>query len=401
MKIDRGDELTYCTNVHPGESWTEIRRNLDQYILPIKSSVANSERFGIGLRLSAQAAAELAQPENLREFKSWLSVNDCYVFTINGFPYGNFHGSRVKENVYLPDWSSKLRADYTMLLSNLLAKLLPDDVSYGSISTVPIGFREHISSSAILEKAISHLMLVVNHLINLERATGKRVLLALEPEPCCFLETISETVDFFDKNIFAGVGIEKISKLLEIDCLDVESKVREYIGICLDLCHTAVEFEDVDKFIEQIRSSKILIPKIQISSGLCIPAVDDQAIQQLLEFDDEVYLHQVIEKTDQRLNHYLDIKEAVSHYYSSSGRNRFPNHEWRVHFHVPIFLDSMASFHTSQSFLQLVLAEHVNNSLTSHLEVETYTWGVLPEQFRNESIVELVTRELTWARDRL
>ncbi|MXS85799.1 sugar phosphate isomerase [Nitrosomonas sp. HPC101] len=402
MKIYRGEELTYCTNIHPGESWSEIRQNLDRYVLPVKVSVASDEKFGIGLRLSAKAAAELMVPERLCEFKSWLAANDCYVFTINGFPYGSFHGLQVKENVYLPDWSSRLRVDYTVLLSELLAELLPEnDVRYGSISTVPVGFRRHISSDKIIESAVSNLMSVVKHLINLEYRTGKRILLALEPEPCCFLETMSETVDFFNQKIFAGSGVKQISESLKIDYTDAVSEIRKYIGICLDLCHAAVEFEDAENLVKQIRSSGILIPKMQISSGLCIASVNNKEIQQLLEFNDGVYLHQIVEKIDQNLYRYEDIEEAVSQYYSDSSRGHLRDREWRIHFHVPVFLDSMSLFHTSQSFLKSILAEHSANSLTQHLEVETYTWGILPERFRSESIVRLITRELTWVKDQL
>lgn len=402
LKTSHGEELTYCTNIHPGESWSEIRQNLDQYVLPVKASVANNKRFGIGLRLSAQAAAELVRPGRLREFKSWLAMNDCYVFTMNGFPYDSFHGLQVKENVYLPDWSSKLRVDYTLLLSDLLAELLPEDsVGYGSISTVAVGFRKHILSNDAIENAVSNLMFVVDHLINLEYKTGKRVLLALEPEPCCFLETISEAVDFLNRNIFAGTGVKKICESLKIDDASAVSKIRKHIGICLDLCHAAVEFEDAENIVKQIRSSGILIPKIQISSGLCIPSVNEKEIQQLLKFNDGVYLHQVVERVDRHLNRYEDIEEAVSHYYSDSNKNNPKSREWRVHFHVPVFLDSMSLFHTSQAFLGSVLAEHSKSSLTQHLEVETYTWGVLPEQFRNEDIVKLITRELTWVKNQL
>ncbi len=402
MKLSCGGELTYCTNIHPGESWGEIRQNLDRYVLPVKASVAGDDQFGIGLRLSASAATELILPDRLREFKSWLAENNCYVFTINGFPYGDFHGQQVKENVYLPDWRSKHRVNYTLILAELLAELLPEkNVSYGSISTVPIGFKKHISITEDIRNVIGNLMLVIKYLIDLENRTGKRILLALEPEPCCYLETISETIDFFNRNIFSDSTVRQLSEELKTSHLNVRSEIRKHIGICLDLCHAAVEFEDPRNFLQQIRASEILIPKIQISNGLCITSVNDEKIQRLLEFNDEVYLHQVVEKIGQNLYRYEDIGEAVSCYYSDAARNEAGSREWRVHFHVPVFLSSLAMFHTSQSFLQCVLAEHSEDVLTQHLEVEAYTWHVLPEQFRNEDIVQLITRELTWVKSLL
>lgn len=396
MKIRRGEELTYCTNIHSGESWDDVLSNLSQYVLSVKATVARDKKFGIGLRLSAQAAQELAAPKRLREFKSWLIQNNCYVFTLNGFPYGNFHDQRVKENVYLPDWTDKSRVDYTILLSELLAELLPDDVAYGSISTVPVGFREQIVSEKTVSTAVDNLMYVVRYLIELEYQSGKRIVLALEPEPCCFLETIAETVSFFNQKVFAEVEIEKLSKQLNISAAEANSKIRQHIGICLDLCHAAVEFERPEHVISQIRSANIQIPKMQISSGLRISPVDDARVQQLLAFNDEVYLHQVVEKVGPHLNRFVDIDAAVAQYYANSDAQSIQDREWRVHFHVPVFLDQLTVFHTSQSFLKTILAEHVRHSLTQHLEVETYTWNVLPEQYRQNSTVELLTRELDW-----
>tara|TARA_R110002073_G_scaffold259484_2_gene422573 strand:- start:5997 stop:7211 length:1215 start_codon:yes stop_codon:yes gene_type:complete len=402
MKLPGGEALTYCTNIHPGESWHEIRQNLDVYVLSVKASIANDVPFGIGLRLSASAAKELTEPSVLSEFKSWLSRNNCYVFTINGFPYGDFHTLPVKENVYLPDWRSEYRISYTLMLADLLADLLPNDVvTYGSISTVPIGFREHIVTKEDHQNVIENILLVVEYLIELKNRTGKRIVLALEPEPCCYLETITETIDFLKKFIFSDSSINQVRKYLKIDYIGAELKIREHIGICFDLCHAAVEFEDSTNVIQQIRASKILIPKIQISNSLNITSVNNKTVQSLLEFDDGIYLHQVVERVGQQLNRFKDIKDAVSSYHLKSKGKDMDNHEWRVHFHVPIFLETLSVFHTTQTFIRHILSVHSKYNLTQHFEVETYTWSVLPKQYKDENVSRLITRELIWARDLL
>lgn len=399
MRLPSGEVLTYCTNIHPGESWREIRRNLDLYVLSVKASIANDMLFGIGLRLSASAAKELTKPNVLSEFKSWLSENNCYVFTINGFPYGSFHTLPVKENVYLPDWRSKDRISYTLMLADLLADLLPDEVvTYGSISTVPIGFREHIVTKEDHQDIVENILLVVKFLIELKNRKGKRIVLALEPEPCCYLETITETINFLEQSIFSESSIHQVGNHLKIGYLDAELEIRKHIGICFDLCHAAVEFEDATGIIQKILSSNVLVPKIQISNSLNITSVNTETVQSLLEFEDEVYLHQVVEKVGQKLNRYKDIKDAVSSYHLRSKEKDMDNHEWRVHFHVPIFLESLSTFHTTQQFIRDILLAHSQHALTQHLEVETYAWSVLPKQYRDEDVTRLITRELVWAK---
>jgi hypothetical protein len=180
--------------------------------------------------------------------------------------------------------------------------------------------------------------------------------------------------------------------------LDAELEIRKHIGICFDLCHAAVEFEDATGIIQKILSSNILVPKIQISNSLNITSVNTETVQGLLEFEDGVYLHQVVEKVGQKLNRYKDIKEAVSSYHLRSKEKDMDNHEWRVHFHVPIFLESLSIFHTTQQFIRDILMAHSRHAITQHLEVETYAWSVLPKQYRDEDVTRLITRELVWAK---
>lgn len=399
VRLPSGTELTYCTNIHAGESWYEIQQNLNSYVLKVKADIAGDAPFGIGLRLSARATAELLVADTLKRFKSWLILNNCYVFTINGFPYGNFHGERIKENVYSPDWRSHERVSYTLNLAELLAVLLPKNYpGYGSISTVPIGFKEYFSKKNNIVKAAENLLLVVHKLIELERKSNQCIVLGLEPEPCCYLETTQETILFFNEYLLSSSAIEKIRATFDFDTLQAELEIRKHIGICLDLCHAAVEFEDSHEVIEQIQSANINIAKIQITNCLKIPLVNDEKIGKLSAFADEIYLHQVVEKSKQRLRRYVDIPQAIHGFCSDTNHT---DTEWRIHFHVPLFLSTLSIFETTQSFTQAVLSRHIQSTLTQHLEIETYTWCVLPEQYRQENIIELIKKEYVWVTDML
>ena len=201
--------LSYCTNIHPGESWAEVRANLERYLVPVRERVAPGEPFGVGLRLSAESARALATPEALEELRGFLRAHDLYVFTINGFPYGPFHGRPVKEQVYLPDWLDPERLAYTDQLADILAALLPDGVE-GTISTVPGAFAPRVHGEADQARMAQALLDHVAHLVRLRATTGRRVALALEPEPCCFLETIAEAVAFFERYLFSAAAVARV-----------------------------------------------------------------------------------------------------------------------------------------------------------------------------------------------
>jgi hypothetical protein len=140
MKLSHGLHLAYCTNIHRGESWAQTFDTLQKYTLAVREKVSPGKPYAIGLRLGADAARELSDRPKLLAFQKWLERTNCYVFTINGFPYGKFHGSRVKEQVYAPDWTTPERLNYTNLLFDLLVQLVPEGVE-GSVSTVPVSFK--------------------------------------------------------------------------------------------------------------------------------------------------------------------------------------------------------------------------------------------------------------------
>ena len=397
MNLGAGVHLTYCSNIHPGESWAEVRANLGLHVLAVRNRLAPQHSFGVGLRLSARAAAELSDPAMLAEFQDFLAQHRMYVFTLNGFPYGAFHGTRVKEQVYLPDWRDPERLRYTNLLADLLAQLLPDDASLeGSVSTVPGAFKPALAGPDDVAAMVEQLLLHVTHLVQLRSRSGRLISLALEPEPHCFLETIDEVVGFFERHLHGPAAVARVMDLTGLDRAEAARALHDHLGVCLDLCHAAVEFEQPAQCVRRLDLAGIRVLKMQISAGLRLPKLDPDALQALSRFDDAVYLHQVVQQGPGGLRRFADLADAFASLQGSSA-----GHEWRVHFHVPIFLDQLGPFGSTQSFIREMLALHRAKPVSMHLEVETYTWGVLPEPFRSGPVDEAVARELLWVRKEL
>ena len=390
--------LTYCSNIHPGETWAEVKQNLEQHLPPIRARLAPDTPFGIGLRLSAEAAQALARPDTLAEFKDFLARERFYVFTLNGFPYGTFHGKRVKEDVYLPDWQDIKRLHYTDLLADLLAELLPDEPGLiGSVSTVPGAFKENARTPESVQRMVDLMVRHAAHLVSLRARTGKHITLALEPEPCCFIETIDESVAFFRDHLFADAAVRRLSELAGLDRAQAQQALRDHLGVCLDLCHAAVEFEDPEACVAQLRNAGIGVYKLQVTAGLRLRELSSAALDAVRQFDDPVYLHQVVEAGPGGLTRYVDLPQALQ-----ATKGRAPDgREWRVHCHVPVFLDDMGAFSSTQSFIRDVLRLHRGRPISTHLEVETYTWSVLPPHLRAESMDHAIARELAWVRDEL
>lgn len=388
--------LTYCTNIHPGETWEEVRRNLGAHLPAVRARLAPDRPFGVGLRLSAEAARALAQPESMAEFKDFLARERLYVFTLNGFPYGTFHGKRVKEEVYLPDWTDSRRVHYTDQLADLMAQLMSAEVGpMGSISSVPGAFKVNGHTPEAVQRMVEHMLQHVAHLVRLRGRTGKYITLALEPEPSCFLETIEESVAFFRDHLFAAASVRSLAALTGLSPASAERALRDHLGICLDLCHAAVEFEDPQVCATRLASEGIGVFKVQITAGLRLPELSPAALASVRQFDDPVYLHQVVESGPRGLTRYVDLPDALR---SLDGRST-AGLEWRVHCHVPIFLDDLGAFSSTQAFVRDMLHAQRRKPISTHLEVETYTWNVLPPQARTADMDEAIAREIAWARD--
>jgi sugar phosphate isomerase/epimerase len=384
--------LTYCTNIHAGEPLDEVMSSLARHLPGIRAGVGGAGPLGVGLRLGHAAAKALRDANALAALKRFLAEGNYYVFTINGFPYGAFHGRTVKEDVYKPDWSDPHRLAYTDHLADILSELLPKG-QHGSVSTVPCTFKPWAEGrlAAITENLVRH----VAHLVEIFRKSGKTIALALEPEPCCYLETIEETVVFFNEHLFSRASLARLAALTGVPAAEAESTMRRHIGVCYDVCHAAVEFEDPKASVERLRANGILIAKLQLSSALKVTAFDRESATHLAAFAEPVYLHQVVQKADGALRRFVDLPQALAESARAAGS------EWRVHFHVPVFLEQMEHFGTTQSFLAEILALHRARPISRHLEVETYTWDVLPASYRNVELSSAIARELNWVKAQL
>lgn len=397
MKVAGGAHLTYCTNIHRGETWADTRSALERHLPDVKRQVSPHELMGVGLRLSGVASEELGTADGLQAFKTWLDARGLYVFTINGFPYGPFHGTRVKEDVYQPDWRYPERLIYSNRLADQLAVLLPADPNIdGSISTVPATFRPIGEASAALDRIAENLLQHAAHLVRVKECTGRTITIALEPEPMCHLETSAELIAFMESRIFSGAAAGRFAEISGLGLAEAEAALRRHVGICYDVCHAAIEFEDPAASIARLRSAGIGIFKLQLSAALKEPRVDQETVARLKRFDEGVYLHQVVERRgDGTLVRHLDLAPAFERIAEAQGS------EWRVHCHVPVFMDKLPALETTQDFLREILALHKRCPISPHLEVETYTFDVLPEELRRVDVATAVARELVWVKDRL
>jgi len=388
-----GLHLTYCTNIHPAETWDEVLANVSTHVLAVKAQVCPDRPFGVGLRLSAAAARRLAEPAVLAAFRDFLTGHDLYVFTINGFPYGAFHGTAVKENVYRPDWLEDERVAYSDQLAAILAALVPADVE-GSVSTVPGCFveRQGEHSGALMA---ANLRRHARVLWQLRERTGKTIGLALEPEPHCVLETTADAVAFFERNLFSRGSLEAFAGDTGLSLATADEVLRRHLGVCLDACHAAVEFEDPTDAVRGLERAGIRLLKVQVSAGLVVKP-DPQSLAALGRFAEAVYLHQVVVRAGRALQRHVDLPQALAH-----ARLGHLGDEWRVHFHVPLFLERLGPFHNTQPFLGQLLPLLARTGATRHLEVETYTWDVLPEEHRSVPVDDAIARELRFTLDRL
>ena len=403
MRLPGSFHLSYCSNIHPGETWPQIRRNLDEYLPAIRGRLSPDQSFGIGLRLSAQAAATLEQPDELARFREFLDDGRYYVFTINGFPYGVFHGARVKERVYLPDWRDPARLEYTDRLARILAALLPDDPGMmGSVSTLPGAFKPTVRTADDVRAIARQYLRHAAALRALGERTGRTIGLAIEPEPRCMLETVDELVTFFEEQLFDPALVGAVAAEARVP-LTVDD-VRRHVGVCYDTCHMAVGFETPLDAVRRLQAAGIAILKVQISSALRVRfrTGDGAAATKLAPFAEDTYLHQVVERGPDGLTRYTDLPDAlaVEAGSPSAGQPGEPR-EWRIHFHVPVFLETMRDFDTTQDHLVSVLELLKQDPFCPHLEVETYTWDVLPAEYRTEDTAAAVARELAWVRARL
>ena len=386
--------LTYCTNIHPADGWDNVRATLERYAPALRSRFAPEGTFGVGLRLSAADARGLLAGTNLQDFKSFLQDQGLYVAIINGFPYGPFHGTPVKASVYAPDWRDPARVAYTIDLIRILAALLPEGLD-GGVSTAPLSYKPWLAAAGAdaWEPMMRHMVEIAETLIRLRQETGALIHLDIEPEPDCTIENTAETLEFFERHLLAS-GAARLAHSQGVWRDRARELLLEHIRVCVDCCHLAVEFEQPREAMDRIRAAGIKIGRIQLSSALdvavpCDPARVTAVRARLRAFADTTYLHQVVERRPSGLRHYLDLPDALE-----APAAREASH-WRIHFHVPLFASHYGELGSTQSYVADVIAHALATGATRHLEIETYTWDVLPGGLKMD-LLESIGREYDW-----
>ena len=396
MHIKNNSHLSYCSNIHPGESWKDTFNNLKNHTTVVRDSVSAKEPFGIGLRLSNEASLEISTGDHLAEFKDWMQSENMYVFTMNGFPYGNFHKHIVKDQVHAPDWTTSDRLAYTNRLFDILKDILPTGID-GGISTSPLSYRFWHKTKSDLDSATSesakNMAATIGHLYKINDTQGVNMHLDIEPEPDGILENSNEVESFFQEYMLRQ-GVQYLVKETGLSKSQAEEAIHKHWQLCYDVCHFAVGYEEPSEVVDKMKALGIGIGKVQISAALKAKwnnESDQGEIKKHLEkFDEKVYLHQsVMRKNNGELDHFNDLSPALKAMMGSTYE------EIRTHYHVPIFTEEYGMLQSTQSDIVRSLEYWKSNAYSNHLEIETYTWDVLPSDLKLD-LTDCVIREMEW-----
>jgi len=397
MNLGKGlGHLTYSTLVHPADDWEQLWKSVNTYLPQVKARMAPYQKFGVCLRTSAPSAAALsADPSKRADLKQFFADNDLYLYTANAFVYGVFKKQIIKEDVYEPDWRTEDRVEYTMQVASLLAHLAPDGIE-PSIQSAPLGFKPRVTGDDVVQAYTTNVIRVVAHLVKLHKETGKVVTLGLEPEPRCFLETTDETIDYFTKTLFSGETAKRLAKATGLNEADAATAMRKHMGVVFDIGHQAVGFEHIPTSLQKLVDNDVQIVKLQEAASMYMPGVTQKTVDALQAFAKTIYLSQTCQKKDDKTTWFMNLEDAFEDWYKNPGPR-----DWRTHFHVPVFLNDLGAFGTTRYALEEALAFHKKTPLSAHLEIETYTWDVLPDHLKTGDIVEYVCREMDWVKGQL
>jgi len=403
----------YCTNVHAGVTLSEAQANLDRVATAVRGLVAPRGQLPIGLWLAERAARQLAADDDVARFRDWLGERSLKPYTFNGFPQGDFHQAVVKHAVYEPNWLDASRVDYTCVLADVLAGLLPDGQA-GSISTVPLGWPHRLWQAGDYLQAGANLRRVADYFNKVAQRTGHEIVLAIEPEPGCVLDTATDVIQFLEQYVFTEPGSEI---------------ARRHITVCHDICHSAVMFERQVDVLQAYVDSGIRIGKLQVSSAIEVPwheAVDSldrrsAMLTQLLSFSEPRYLHQTTRMPLASAQSELrgqcelidDLPNALRQWIPGAATSgaaaqrptviNWPEEPWRIHFHVPIYVDRFGHLKATRGDIAEAtgyLHAHRDAQVaerpwfTGDYEVETYAWSVLPEELQTPDLAHGIAREL-------
>ncbi len=403
-------KVGYCTNVHAGTSLDAVTQNLLTHSVQVRkellrSSCGASESLPVGLWLSNQAALELDDTQ-LRRWADWLAENHLLPYTFNGFPYSDFHQPVVKHDVYLPTWAEQSRLDYTVKLASILDCILPAN-ELGTISTLPLGWPQgnetvgltgtrETGAESLLVASAKNLKQLAVELDRILQTSSRLIQVGIEPEPGCVLDSADDIVNFFQQYLFDGQDVDR---------------VRRHIGVCHDVCHSAVMFESQQTAIEAYHKAGICVCKVQVSSaieGVLDGTQDEQVWKELQGFAEPKYLHQTSMRDSESnsIEFFEDLHLAIEHKSGNPATEpsiRLFCGQVRVHFHVPIFMEKLGVLNTTQKQITECLTAIRQSSsgdgqeaVMPHFEVETYAWNVLPKQYHCPSLADGIAAEIKW-----
>ena len=393
--------LTYCSKVHPGHGWAQVWPQLQACVPRLKARLSPQAPFGLGVRLSASECEELLAGDRLPAFKDFLAAHDLYVFTLNGFPYGAFHGPRVKAEVFAPDWRDEARLDYTLRLVQVLQELLPPGLE-GSISTSPLSYKPWLAPAdkEALGLIARNLAALAHRLLEVRERSGLFIHLDLEPEPDGLVETCAEVAAFY-RDWLLPLGGRWLADRAGLSLARAQEALLAHIQVCLDTCHLAVSYEDPEAALKSLADNGIKVGKVQVTSGWQAALPRDQAGlaelgRELAPFSRSPYLHQVRGRKND--GSFEPVWGPLGSLAASPGCLR------------PGVADSLSCARslssgmaalpppmpTTRAVLQL-LARH---GFTRHLEIETYTWELLPGDLKM-NLVDFLEREYRWTLEAL
>lgn len=384
----------YCTNVHSGKDLQTALSNLETYATRVRRLTAGDGSLPVGLWFSQIAADHILTTNQTAFVRDWLAERKLVPYTFNGFPQGDFHQSVVKHGVYEPTWTCQSRAAYTKSLAQIMEAILPEGRP-GSISTLPLGWPHAPWHAENYSTAADQLHELTHYLDRLTQQRGCEIVVAIEPEPGCVLDTAEDIVEFFEHYLLRGADGEL---------------ARRYITVCHDICHSGVMFEPQVRALQMYRDAGIRVGKVQVSSAVHVPwdkvAGDATAqaamLAQVQSFHEPKYLHQTTQCSESgvltKIAEDLDI--ALKRW-----TNPIPNAPWRIHFHVPIFVANFGSLETTQGDIQIACQYLQANKrtlvadrdwFTGHYEVETYAWPVLPPELASTDLASGIAQEIVF-----
>lgn len=385
--------IGYCTNVHSGNNCESILQNLKRFAVPTRQQVYGTDPMGIGLWLPDSASKQLLTSPDLNRLKEFLSEYQLVPHTFNAFPFQDFHQLVVKHSVYRPDWTEPARQQYTCRIADVMAELLPA-TARGTISTLPLGWcgwPRLEKDAALIEACVQNLMKCAQHLRKVRDRTGVHIRVCLEPEPGCVLDCYEHVTELFQTHLYASPEYRELSS--------------QFLGVCHDICHSAVMFEAQKTALDGYRDSEIVIGKVQISSGVHFGSSNQNGLtfgEMLQPFVEARYLHQTtVKNANNAISLFEDLPLALENLSQATAEDIG---EARVHFHMPIHLEQG----TTQPDISQAVNWFISNDYQTHFEVETYAWEVSPEFVKGggdksdeaSSLVKSICNELSWLKRR-